>query len=159
VHAAAGPAANVNANPPVVNPSATTRQRFEQHRADPSCAGCHSLIDPVGFAFEHYDGMGLFRAADGALPIDATGSLTGTDTDGPFKDGVELTRRFAASAQVRDCMATQWLRYAVRRDETDKDACSQAKIAAAFRENGDLRQLVTAVVRSDAFRYKAKGAM
>ncbi|HEX2876183.1 MAG TPA: DUF1588 domain-containing protein [Polyangiaceae bacterium] len=153
------PPPNVNANPPVVNPGATTRQRFEQHRADPICAGCHSLIDPVGFAFEHYDGMGMFRSADGALPIDATGSLTGTDTDGPFQDGVELTKRFATSAQVRDCMATQWLRYAVRRDETDQDACSQAKIAAAFRDNGDLRQLVTAVVQSDAFRYKAKGAL
>lgn len=152
------PPPNVNANPPVVNPGATTRQRFEQHRAEPSCAVCHALIDPVGFAFEHYDGMGMFRAADGALAIDTTGSLTGTDIDGPFQDGVELTKRFATSAQVRDCMATQWLRYALRRDETDQDACSQAKIAAAFRDSGDLRQLVSAVVQSDAFRYKAKGA-
>ncbi len=154
------PPPNVNANPPVVNPNATTRQRFEQHRTQASCAACHSLIDPVGFAFENYDAMGMYRAMDGALPIDTTGTLTGTnDIDGPFQDGVELTKRFATSQQVRDCMATQWLRYAVRRDETAADACSQLSISTAFRQSGDLRQLVKAVVESDAFRYKAKGAM
>jgi hypothetical protein len=152
------PPPDVNANPPVVNPGATTRQRFEQHRASPTCATCHSLIDPVGFAFERYDGMGMPRTMDGTLPIDTTGTLTGTDVDGPFQDGVELTKRFATSQQVRDCMATQWLRYAVRRDESAADTCSQAQIATAFRASGDLKQLVRAVVQSDAFRYKSKGA-
>jgi hypothetical protein len=153
------PPPDVNANPPVVSPGATTRQRFEQHRANPTCATCHSLIDPVGFAFEHYDGMGLYRAMDGTLPIDTTGTLTGTtDIDGAFQDGVELTKRFATSQQVRDCMATQWLRYALRRDEADADACSQGEIAAAFRATGDMKQLVRAVVQSDAFRYKSKAA-
>lgn len=151
------PPPSVNANPPVADPNATTRQRFEQHRADPSCAACHSLIDPVGFAFESYDAMGMYRTQDGTLPLDTTGTLTGTkDIDGPFKDGVELTKRFATSQQVRDCMATQWLRYAVRRAETPADGCSRAQVATNFRASGDLKQLVLAVVQSDAFRYKAK---
>jgi hypothetical protein len=152
------PPPDVNANPPVVSPGATTRQRFEQHRASPTCASCHSLIDPVGFAFERYDGMGMPRTMEGTLPIDTTGTLTGTqDIDGAFQDGVELTKRFATSKQVRECMATQWLRYAVRRAETAADACSQQQISADFRENGDMKQLVRAVVQSDAFRYKNKG--
>jgi hypothetical protein len=152
------PPPDVNANPPVVSPNATTRQRFEQHRANPTCASCHSLIDPVGFAFERYDGMGMHRTLDGTLPIDTAGNLTGTtDSDGAFQDGVELTKRFATSQQVRDCMATHWLRYAVRRDESAADACSQAQIATAFRESGDMKQLLRAVVQSDAFRYKTKG--
>jgi hypothetical protein len=153
------PPPTVNDNPPVVDPNATTRQRFEQHRADPVCGSCHNLLDPVGFAFERYDGMGLYRTMEGNLPIDASGNLTGTnDSDGPFQDGVELTKRFAASQQVRDCMATQWLRYAVRRDESDADACSQHQIRTAFRESGDMKQLVKAVAQSDAFRFKIKGA-
>ncbi|HVJ16504.1 MAG TPA: DUF1588 domain-containing protein, partial [Polyangiaceae bacterium] len=152
------PPPDVNANPPVVSPDATTRQRFEQHRALPTCASCHSLIDPVGFAFERYDGMGMYRTMDGSLPIDTTGALTGTqDIDGAFQDGVELTRRFATSKQVRECMATQWLRYAVRRAEAPADACSQEQITKDFRESGDMKQLVRAVVQSDAFRYKNKG--
>ncbi len=153
------PPPNVNANPPVVDPNATTRQRFEQHRIQPSCATCHSLIDPVGFAFEHYDGMGMYRATDGALAVDSTGTLTGTqDIDGPFQDAIGLIQRFATSQQVRDCMATQWLRYAVRRDDSEADACSQQQIRAAFRESGDMRKLVTAVAQSDAFRFKTQAA-
>lgn len=150
------PPPDVNVNPPVTDPSATTRQRFEHHRDNPTCASCHSLIDPIGFAFENYDGIGLWRELDGTLPLDTTGTLTGTDVDGPFQNGVELTKRFATSPQVRACMATQWLRYAVRRSETAADACSQAQIESAFAATGDIKQLVRAVVQSDAFRYKAK---
>lgn len=153
------PPPTVNDNPPVISPGATTRQRFEQHRADPVCASCHGLIDPVGFAFERYDGMGMYRTLEGNLPIDSSGMLTGTDDmDGPFQDAIELTKRFASSQQVRDCMATQWLRYAVRRDETGADDCSQQQIRTAFRETGDMRKLVLAVVQSDAFRFKTQGA-
>jgi hypothetical protein len=153
------PPPNVNANPPVVNPNATTRQRFEAHRANPSCASCHGLIDPVGFSFERFDGIGMYRTTEGALPIDTTGNLTGTtDMDGPFQDGIELTKRFAGSQMVKDCMATQWLRFAVRREETQADRCSQYQITKAFRETGNIRELVKAVTQSDAFRYKTKGA-
>jgi hypothetical protein len=153
------PPPNVNANPPVVDPNATTRQRFEQHRTQPTCATCHALIDPVGFAFEHYDGMGMYRATDGALTIDSSGMLTGTeDVDGPFTDAIGLVQRFATSRQVRDCMATQWLRYAVRRDDSEADACSQEQLRGAFRESGDMRKLVIAVAQSDAFRFKKLGA-
>ena len=95
---------------------------------------------------------------DGTLPIDSSGTLTGTDDmDGPFQDAIELTKRFATSQQVRDCMATQWLRYAVRRDETGADDCSQQQIRSVFRETGDMKRLVLAVVQSDAFRYKTQG--
>jgi len=150
----------VNDTPPMINPNATTRERFHQHRADPACASCHSLIDPVGFAFEGYDGMGVHRMLEGNLPIDTTGELLGSDDiDGPFAGAVELTQRFARSQQVRDCMATQWLRYAMRREEGEADACSQQTVRAAFRETGDLRKLVLAIVQSDAFRFKSsKGA-
>jgi hypothetical protein len=150
------PPPNVNAMPPMVDPNATTRKRFEQHRSNPSCGACHNLIDPVGFAFENYDGMGAYRTMEGNLPVDATGTLTGTvDMDGPFQNAVELSARFAASQQVRDCMATQWLRFALRRVETQADACSRQAIQTAFNENGDMRKLILAVVQSDAFRFKS----
>lgn len=150
------PPPNVNAMPPMVDPNATTRKRFEQHRSNPSCGACHNLIDPVGFAFENYDGMGAYRTMEGNLPVDATGTLTGTvDMDGPFQNAIELSTRFAASQQVRDCMATQWLRFAVRRVETQADACSRQAIQTAFNENGDMRKLILALVQSDAFRFKS----
>jgi hypothetical protein len=55
--------------------SMTMRERLAQHRENPACAGCHNIMDPIGFAFENYDAVGRWRAAEDGLPIDATGSL------------------------------------------------------------------------------------
>ena len=149
------PPPTVNTTLPAIDPNATTRKRLEQHRANPSCGACHNLIDPVGFAFEHYDGMGSYRSLEGTLPIDSTGNLTNTDVDGAFQNASDLSKRLAGSAQVRNCMATQWLRYAVRRKESAEDACSQQQVQAAFSKAGDVRELVLAIVQSDAFRFKS----
>jgi hypothetical protein len=51
--------------------AATVRQRFEEHRANPACSGCHSRMDPLGFSLENYDAIGQWRTLDGSLPIDS----------------------------------------------------------------------------------------
>ena len=62
----------------------TMRQQMEQHRANPTCAGCHSRMDPIGFSLENYDGIGTWRAKDAGSSIDATGKLPdGTTFQGP----------------------------------------------------------------------------
>ena len=48
------------------------RERVEQHRANPVCAACHNVMDPLGFALENYDAIGRYRAAADGLPIDAS---------------------------------------------------------------------------------------
>ena len=53
----------------------TLRQRLEQHRADATCAACHQLMDPIGFALEHFDAVGRYRQDDGGEPIDTSGVL------------------------------------------------------------------------------------
>ncbi len=69
------------------------RARLERHRADPSCASCHSLIDPLGFALENFDMIGAWRTLDHGEPIDARAELwDGTQLDGP---------RFAARSAAR----------------------------------------------------------
>ncbi len=62
----------------------SVRARLEQHRANPACASCHRVIDPLGFALEHYDAVGRWRTqSDGGTPVDATGVLTdGTRVNG-----------------------------------------------------------------------------
>ncbi len=63
----------------------SVRERLEQHRANPVCASCHRIMDPLGFALENFDGVGRWRdvGADGT-PIDASGTLVdGTAVDGP----------------------------------------------------------------------------
>ena len=66
-------------------PPRTMRERMEQHRANPACAACHRMMDPPGFALEHFDAIGRWRAADEyGAPVDAAGALAdGTAVDGP----------------------------------------------------------------------------
>lgn len=149
------PPANVVITPPKVDPKVTTRERFAQHRKDPSCASCHQMMDPIGFGFEHYDALGAWRMVDGAFPVEATGELSMTDdADGPFDGAVELGKRLSASKEVRRCIATQWFRFALGRSERSEDAASIAASYQAFaREGFDVRELIVAIATSDAFRH------
>ena len=146
--------ADLNVDDP--EPGASTRDRFAQHTASETCASCHRLIDPIGFAFEHYDGMGRFRTVDEGVPVDARGSiLNGGDATSTF-DGVdELTRVLGTSDRVRQCYAEQWFRFALRRATHGEDACSLAQITEQFEASeGDLTELVVSIVTSDAFRHR-----
>ena len=103
------PPANLDTSPPSVDPTLSTRERYAQHSSDPACSGCHELIDPIGFGFEHYDGIGRWRAMDGSHDIDATGEILNTlETNGTF-DGVQgLSEHLAASSEVSACYVQQW---------------------------------------------------
>jgi hypothetical protein len=149
----APPPPDADTTPPEPDPNASTRDRFEQHRADPKCAGCHSLIDPLGFGFENYDGIGTFRSMEAGKPIDASGQLAGTDIDGAFVGAAELSRKLAASPQVRACLAQHWFNYALGRTKSDADACSMDAMARAFAATNNIRDLLQALVTTDAFRY------
>ncbi|HEV8550141.1 MAG TPA: DUF1588 domain-containing protein [Polyangiaceae bacterium] len=152
------PPPTVVAVPPMVDQTATTRERFAQHTKDPNCAGCHVTLDGIGFGFEKYDQFGRYRDTENTLPIDDSGEvLTGIDdtVDGPFKGAIELSRRLSTNATVRDCIATQWYRYAMGRVEDSSDQCSLGQVKTRFATgNGAFRELLVGIVLSDAFRYR-----
>jgi len=152
------PPPDVNANPPAVDPTATTRERFRQHTADPGCAGCHLLIDGIGWGFEKFDQFGRYRELENGLAIDTTGDVVDTgdpELDGPLGGVSDLAARIATSGRVRDCLATQWYRYAMGRVEDEADACSVADVQKRFAEsNGSFRELLAAIALSEAFRYR-----
>jgi hypothetical protein len=140
------------------SPGVTTRQRFEEHSKNP-CASCHLLFDPIGFAFENYDGIGRYRTTDNDQTVDASGSLELNGRTVKFKDAVELMPALAASDDVRACMATQWTRYLLRREETKGDMPSVQAVQKAFRDSSyDLRELLVAIVSSDAFTRRTPAA-
>ncbi len=140
---------------PDPDPSLTTRERFAEHRANPACAGCHRLLDVVGFGFEHYDAVGRYRELENGLPIDDSGELVATDVDGTFKGPRELGEKLAQSAQVQACFANHWFRFAQGRRETPQDQCSLARLTHDFAAASlDTRQLVLALTQTDAFLYK-----
>lgn len=150
------PPMNVDNTPPEPDPNATTRERFEQHRKDASCAGCHRLLDPIGVGFENYDATGRYRASENDLAIDASGELLEAGSaSGSFNGAVELAQRLSTSTAVRDCVQKQWFRFSLGRFEADEDACSLARLNETFAASDyDIKALLLALVSSDAFRYR-----
>lgn len=149
------PPANLAIRAPDLDPRLTTRQRYAQHSADPFCASCHHLMDPIGLGFENFDGVGVWRDTESGQPVDGSGVLAETDVDGTF-DGVrDLERRLAGSPDVERCTTNQWFRFAQGRADTPADACSLARLGQDFHASGgDLRKLLVALTQTDAFRYR-----
>ncbi|NUQ78285.1 MAG: DUF1592 domain-containing protein [Polyangiaceae bacterium] len=150
------PPNNIEIKPPEVKPGVTTRERFKEHANNPACSACHALMDPIGFGFENYDGIGLWRDKDQGLPVDASGNLYATkDIDGPFSGAVELANELAASAEVRQCVATQWFRFGYGRAEGKADACAMHEIQEAFAASGNnIKELLVALTQTEAFLYR-----
>lgn len=152
------PPPNVVAVPPEVDQTATTRERFAQHTADSSCRGCHDMLDGIGFGFERYDQLGRYRETENGLPVDDSGTVVASldpALDGDFQGALELANRMANDDTVRNCIATQWYRYAMGRVEDSTDQCSLADVKSRFAaSNGQFRELLVAITLSDAFRYR-----
>jgi hypothetical protein len=86
---------------PTVLPPAegtTARDRFKAHETG-TCAGCHAQMDPIGLAFENFDGLGRYRTMDGGVLIDATGARDGGGSAGTFDGIVELGRSSRRAAR------------------------------------------------------------
>jgi hypothetical protein len=149
------PPVNANITPPAVRADATTRQRFTQHRADPACAACHTLMDPIGLGFEHYDAVGQWRDTENNLPIDATGDITGSDVSGPFDGAVQLSQKLAQSQQVKDCLVKTWFRFAHGRAVTEADNANLAILSASFAQSQfRIQDLMVAITQTHAFRHQ-----
>jgi len=150
------PPPGVDVNETGIDPTLSARQRSEMHRKNPSCAVCHAQFDPLGFAFEGYDATGKYRAGvDASTDVD-----TGTSLDGHIANGMDLVKKIGASAEVRGCMARQFMRFALGRDfdpddTKSSDAASLTSVQKAVETaGGKFSDLYLAVVRSDAFRME-----
>jgi hypothetical protein len=142
--------------PPPAMPGQTTRQRFAEHSKNP-CAFCHVLFEPLGFAFEGYDGLGQYRTTDNGQSVDATGTVTVGTEQLVFTNAIDLSAKLAKSEQVRDCFATQWMRFVLRRRETPGDMASIQSAQKAFRASSfDMRELVVAISGTDVFSHRSR---
>jgi hypothetical protein len=138
----------------------TVRERYRTHAENSYCAGCHTLMDPIGLGFEAYDAIGRFRTTEQGSPVDASGELLYSDVDGSFRGVPELSGRLASSAQVSNCVARQWFRYASGRQDSPEDTCSVQSVTEQFvKASLDVRELAVGVTRSDGFRFKKRGAV
>jgi len=142
-------------DPKMPAPNLSTRERYAEHGKNACATACHAIIDPLGFAFEHYDAVGGWRAMDGGKPVDASGSLELGGQQRSFKNAMELSALLAQAPEVRECMARQWLRFALRRHENPGDGASVATALEAFGKSGyDLRELMVALTKTRAFTHR-----
>ncbi len=150
------PPSTLNVMEPKYDPAMTTRERFAVHARDVACAGCHQLMDPIGFGLENYDAIGQWRITENGKPIDSAAELHASlDIAGKFNGPIELSQKLGASDQARRCMVSHWFSYAYGRAETPRDRCSRATIDAAFKRSGyKIRDLLLALTESDAFVHR-----
>lgn len=130
------------------------RERLRQHQEDPSCSGCHVLMDNIGFGLLNYDDLGRYSEADAFGDIDAAGYVL-ADGEVGFEDAAGMGQVLAELPQVRECMATQLFRLATARDPDDADDRSLDQVRDALSEGGgDIRNAITQLVLSEAFRTR-----
>jgi hypothetical protein len=140
-------------------PGLSSRDTFAMHAVDPKCTGCHAMIDPLGYAFEHYDAIGGWRDTDAGKPVDSTGkaSIKGVSLD--FQDAIGMVGQLAKSPEVKSCMTNEWMRYMVRRHEASGDEASlQAANDAFSKSSFDLRELIVNLTKTRAFTHRSPSA-
>lgn len=136
-----------------VGSAASLRQQLEQHRTNPTCAACHSRMDPLGFGLENFDAIGQWRTLDGKFPIDSSGTLpNGKTFKGPQELKVILKADRNAFAQG---MTEKLLTYALGRGLERYDKPVVKQIANRVAEN-DYRfsSLALAIVESLPFQMR-----
>jgi hypothetical protein len=150
------PPPGIDASEAMIPATADARTRAAAHRDKPECASCHALFDPLGFAFENYDAIGRYRVMDNGKPVDAKTDIAfSKNLDGPVANAVDMLKKLAGDDEVRSCVAKQWMRFALGRDDTPDDATSLDEAMNGFKAgNWKLSDLLLAVARSDSFRYQ-----
>jgi cytochrome c551/c552 len=141
----------------------SVRERMEQHRANPACAGCHKIMDPIGLALENFDGVGHWRTVDAGFKIDAAGQLVdGTRVDGPASLRQALLARPEAFVGA---LTEKLLMYGVGREtkyydmpvvrSVMRDAAPSGKGPA---DRYRFSELVLGIVKSAPFQMRMKEA-
>jgi hypothetical protein len=134
----------------------TMRERMAEHRANPVCAGCHQLMDPIGLSLENFDAVGAWRnheSGANSAAIDASGKLLdGTEVNGP----VELRKALLKKPEIFVSTLTEKLMiYALGRGLSAHDMPEIRKIVRdAGKDNNRFSQLILGVVQSKPFQLR-----
>jgi hypothetical protein len=155
-----GPPAAMLPPVPPLQPDQTNRQRISTLTS--ACGGsCHNeQINPLGFAFEHFDGMGQYRDKEnGGLTIDSSGGYTFAEGTKSFAQAADLMQILAATPQTHMCYAKKLASFALQRDIVAADTPLLTALASTSMGNGgSIQQMIIDLVKSNAFRLRVGGA-
>jgi hypothetical protein len=135
----------------------TMRERLSAHRANPVCAGCHRITDPIGLALENFDGGGEFRATENGAPIDASGTLDGKS----FNDPIGLAKVLHDEPALPNCLVQRIYAYGSGGPTTPADKPLLNYLSQQFAAEGyrvpDLLRTITLSPAFDEGRPEALG--
>jgi hypothetical protein len=153
------PAIQLPSIPPLM-PGQTNRQRIDTLTS--ACgAQCHNqMINPLGFSFDHFDGMGQYRDTEnGGLPIDAKGQYGFMSGAKSFSNSAELMKTMSTDSQAHLCYTKKLASFGLQRDIVPADmALLQSLSSTSMAPNGMLKSVILQLVRSDAFRTHTGGS-
>ena len=119
--------------PPTSVENPTIRDRLAAHNTDPTCRGCHNQVDPAGFAFEHFGGLGEWRDNwEGGQPVDASGELA----LGNFDGAAELMHLLIEDDKAQACYVEKWASYAIGRPLAAEEKCAIEHLTKRFKDSG-----------------------
>ncbi len=149
--AVAAPPPDVETIVPEPNPNAPTmRDRLAEHRTNPTCAACHSMMDPIGLALESFDGIGSYRVSDNGASLDLSGNIEDT----AFNGLAGLADVLVEDGRTTNCAARTMYRYATGHVESRNEEATILAIDAEFAAgNYTIKALMEAIASSDGFRY------
>ena len=156
------PAKEIPPLPPAI-PGQTNRQRVDAHTA--GCGSlCHNqMINPLGFSFEHFDGMGQYRETEKSgneqLPIDSSGSFDFLDGTKTYKNAQELMQILSTDTQAHLCYTKKLASFGLQRDVVEQDLPMLTALSStSMSAQGSVKQVMLDLVKQDAFRTRAGGA-
>ena len=127
----------------------TARERLEAHVTEQTCAGCHTLMDPIGLALEKYDAIGMYREEENSVPIDTSGELDGV----PYDDAVGLGAALSNHPDLGPCLVRSLYRYAVGRGAEPGEEELLASLGERFARSGYVvSDLLREILLSEGFR-------
>lgn len=133
----------------------TARERLAAHRANPVCAGCHKITDPIGLALENFDGAGQYRVTERGAPIDASGNLDGKNFDDPRG----LAKSLHDAPGLTSCMVRRAYSYATGAEFKAADKPMLAYLNTQFADSQyRVPDLLRTIVLSRAFSHVAEAA-
>jgi hypothetical protein len=129
----------------------TARSRLSAHSTNPTCAGCHKIMDPVGLSFENFDGSGAYRTAENGVKIDASGQLDGVE----FKDALGLGQAVHDNRATTACLVDRMTAFALGRAPAGGERAWLADLKEHFADDGYIvPDLMKSIAMSEEF-YRA----
>lgn len=151
--------------PPTADDTKTTRQRYTEKTSPAACIGCHSVINPVGFAFETFDSIGRFRSQEAVynssnmlvnnLPVDASGGVQIDGAQHMVQNGIELASKVANSRQGPTCFIESYTQFTAGREPAAQDGCMMLRMEQSLTgTGGSIEKMLSSMAEGAEFTLR-----